>query len=78
MQCQKCGSGLYSFDSEIAIHLPGPKGSKKPHVFLFPMIAVCPECGLSEFMLGRSELQQLGIGCEEKKHKPAKHRGMWC
>jgi hypothetical protein len=42
--------------SEIAIHLPGLSTS---HVFLFPQVVVCMDCGLVEFVIPEAELPRL-------------------
>jgi len=58
--CPHCASdSLAEFPSEIAIHFPGPEGYKKPHVFAFPTLLICRECGYTEFILTSSELQQI-------------------
>ena len=47
MACRSCGSDNQGeFLSEIAIHLPG---LNKPHVFIFPDLLVCFNCGKPEF-----------------------------
>ena len=58
--CKRCGlDSLTELSSETAIHFPGPEGYKKPHVFAFPTLLICSECGFTEFMLTPSELEQI-------------------
>lgn len=57
MSCKSCKSENQSeLATEIAIHLPG---LSTPHVFIFPMIAVCLDCGFTEFSIPETELQLL-------------------
>jgi hypothetical protein len=49
--------------TEIAIHLPG---LSTPHLFLFPTLLVCLDCGFTEFSIPETELPRL-----EKKHSSA-------
>jgi len=57
MACRVCTSeNQSSFATEIAIHLPG---LSTPHVFLFPKIVVCMNCGFAEFLIPETELQRL-------------------
>jgi hypothetical protein len=57
MSCRVCGSKNQSrFATEIAIHLPGPS---TPHVFLFPRIVICLDCGFTEFSISETELPRL-------------------
>jgi hypothetical protein len=57
MSCRVCSSeNQSSFDTEIAIHLPGLSTA---HVFLFPNLLVCLNCGLAEFVVPETELRRL-------------------
>ena len=57
MSCRVCTSENQSrFPTEIAIH---PPGLSTPHLFLFPIIVVCLDCGFTEFSIPETELQQL-------------------
>ena len=61
MACKACGSELQEkFRSEIAIHL---KQLSKPHVFVFPIILVCLNCGKAQiaddFVMPERELRSL-------------------
>lgn len=38
------------------MHLPG---LSTPHVFLFPKVVVCLDCGFTEFSIPETELRQL-------------------
>jgi hypothetical protein len=51
-----------TFNGEIAIHFPGLKGLDKPIVWTFPKLAVCLECGFTEFTVPERELRVLVKG----------------
>jgi hypothetical protein len=60
MSCNSCKSENQSnFNGEIAIHIPGLKGLDKPIVWVFPKLAVCLDCGLTEFVIRDTELRVL-------------------
>ena len=60
LSCKECLSENQSlFSTEIAIHLPG---LSTPHVFLFPKVVVCMDCGLTEFAIPETELCVLRVG----------------
>jgi hypothetical protein len=57
MSCKSCQSqSQREFNGEIAIHFPGLKGLDKPIVWTFPKLAVCLECGFTEFTVPEREL----------------------
>jgi hypothetical protein len=57
MSCRVCASENQSgFPTEIAIHLAG---LSTPHVFLFPQVVVCMDCGFTEFSIPKTELPRL-------------------
>ena len=61
--CRSCQSANKStFNGEIAIHFTGLEGLDKPIVWVFPQIMVCTNCGLSEFIVPKRELQVLVQG----------------
>ena len=58
--CKSCaGLNLKTFNSEVAIHFPGLNGLNKPIVWVFPKIAVCLNCGFTEFLVPEGELRVL-------------------
>jgi hypothetical protein len=60
MYCKSCGSdSARTFPAEIAIHFPGRKGLDKPHVWLFPTLVVCLNCGHTEFPIPEQTLRLL-------------------
>jgi hypothetical protein len=60
MRCKSCGSEhVGNFPAEIAIHFSGLKNIDKPHVFIFPAIIVCLDCGIAEFTVSEKELRLL-------------------
>jgi len=60
MHCVKCGSDhLSEFSSEVAIHFSGRENRGKPHVFLFPAVLVCLDCGFSDFGIAEPELGRI-------------------
>jgi hypothetical protein len=64
MSCRVCASENQSgFPAEIAIHLPGVT---TPHVFLFPQVVVCMDCGFTEFSIPETELPRVA-----KQNSPA-------
>ena len=57
MSCRVCGSQRQTrLKAETAIHLPN---LNSPHVFLFPFLLVCFDCGFTEFSIDETELQSL-------------------
>ena len=63
MPCISCGSeDLGKFAGEIAIHFSGLKNINKPHVFVFPELVVCLNCGFAEFAVPETELRPLTKG----------------
>lgn len=57
LSCRRCASeNQRRLSTEIAIHLPG---LSTPHVFLFPAILVCLNCGFTEFVISERELPLL-------------------
>lgn len=63
--CKSCGSGnLGNFRTEIAIHFPGRKNLSKRHVFVFPDLLACFDCGIAELTVPEAELRQLAEGRE--------------
>jgi ribosomal protein L37E len=74
MTCRECGvDNVHEFRSEIAIHFPDPNGYKHPHVFVFPLLLVCSDCGFTEFALDEQVLRQIHEGPARPKGIP--HRG---
>jgi hypothetical protein len=47
------------FNSEMAVHLPFSMHTSRTHVFLFPKICVCLNCGSAEFVVPKVELHRL-------------------
>jgi hypothetical protein len=57
VSCRVCASERQrEFPTEIAIHLAG---LSTPHVFLFPLVVVCTDCGFTEFSISETELPRL-------------------
>jgi len=60
MSCKACAStNQVEFPTEIAIHVPGRKNLGKPHVFVFPKVLLCLDCGFSQFTALETELRVL-------------------
>jgi hypothetical protein len=58
--CSSCGSAnLSKYDAEIAVHLPYLKNSARPHIFLFPKLLICLNCGFTGFAVAETELRAL-------------------
>ena len=65
MKCRNCSSENQSaFNSEIAIHFSGLKGLNKPIVWMYPKLAICLKCGLTEFTVPEGETRVLREGTE--------------
>jgi len=60
MACEVCGSANETkFGAEVNIHFPGPMNLDEPGFFVFPTLAVCLECGFTQFTLPEHELRLL-------------------
>jgi len=60
MACEACGSANDpEFSTEINIHFPGPMSLDEPGFFVFPKLAVCLDCGFTQFTLPERELCML-------------------
>jgi hypothetical protein len=60
MPCNSCGStnqGKYL--AEVDIHFPGLRNAGKRPVLVFPELVVCLDCGKTEFMVPKAELDIL-------------------
>jgi hypothetical protein len=63
MACKRCATDNQStFNGEVAIHFPGLKGLDKPIVWTFPKLAICLDCGFTEFTVPKSETWVLREG----------------
>ena len=47
------------FPAEVAIHFKGLEDLKKPIVWVFPELSVCPVCGAAKFTVPEAELRLL-------------------
>jgi len=63
MRCKSCGSVRGGkFTAEMGIHFPGLMNIDKPVVWVFPVLVVCLDCGISKFAIPKSELGLLAKG----------------
>jgi hypothetical protein len=63
MSCTVCTSAnQMEFPTEMAIHFSGKKNQDKPHVFAFPKLLVCLDCGFSRCTVPETELLVLREG----------------
>jgi hypothetical protein len=63
MACAHCNSAKQvEFASEIAFHFSGRENLNKPHVFVFPKILVCLDCGFSGCVVAEMDLRFLREG----------------
>jgi hypothetical protein len=63
MSCKSCQSqNQHNFASEVAIHFPRLKGLDKSIVWTFPKLAICLECGFTEFTVPKRETRVLREG----------------
>jgi hypothetical protein len=53
-----------NFTGEIAIHFPRLANVFRPHIFVFPELVVCLNCGMAEFAIPDKELHQLVRGAK--------------
>jgi hypothetical protein len=57
MSCKVCGSNNQSIiPAEIALHV---SGLNTPHVFVFPNVIACLNCGVTECLLFETERKLL-------------------
>jgi hypothetical protein len=57
MRCVACQSDRQNdFPSEIALRFSGREDLEKQHVFLYPKVVVCLDCGWSGFAVTEAEL----------------------
>ena len=60
LHCAACGSqNLGPFKAEIAVHFSGLENLDKPHLYIFPKLVVCLDCGIAQFMVSKAELRLL-------------------
>jgi hypothetical protein len=60
MTCKSCSAyNLQSFSTEIAIHFPHLENLDRRHIFIFPKISICLNCGHAEFEVPEDELRVL-------------------
>jgi hypothetical protein len=65
MTCRSCRTqNVKEFAAEINIHFPAQEGLDKPTVLVFPLLAVCLDCGFINFTLPATKLSQLGGGVQ--------------
>jgi hypothetical protein len=60
MACNSCGSiNQEKYLAEVGIHFPGLRNAGNCPVFVFPELLVCLDCGKTEFMVPKPELEIL-------------------
>jgi hypothetical protein len=63
MSCHPCpfcrSVNQREFTAEVNIHFPGMKGLDIPTVWVFPRLAVCMDCGKTQFTISDTELSRL-------------------
>ena len=60
MRCKSCQStSQVELPAEIAIHFQGRQNLNTPHVFVFPDIAICLDCGSTKFTVPEAELRSI-------------------
>jgi hypothetical protein len=63
MACKRCFSEEQgTFNGEVAVHFPGLQGLDKSIVLVFPKLAVCLDCGFTEFTVPERETLVLREG----------------
>lgn len=69
--CTRCSSeNTRTYTTEMAIHFPGLSGINIPHVFAFPEILVCMDCGTTEFTMPAVKLQELNTRTPAEERRP--------
>lgn len=58
------------FTAEIAFHIPGLNNLDEPHLFVFPEILVCMNCGNAEFTVPKSQLRMLANETPLRRDRP--------
>ena len=60
MSCKSCQpNSQVELPAEIAIHFPGFESLNTPHVFVFPDIVICVDCGSTNFTVPEADLQSI-------------------
>jgi hypothetical protein len=60
LPCNSCGSiNQGKYPGEVDIHFPGLINAGKSPVLVFPELVVCLDCGKTEFMVPKAELDIL-------------------
>ena len=60
MVCKLCGADHRNdFGAEIVIHAPEPLGLNQAALMVFPRLAICSQCGFTEFVIAQDELRLL-------------------
>ena len=63
MSCRSCASNKQTqLGSELMIHFSGIKNLDKPHVWVFPKLLICLDCGFTECVVPAEELSLLREG----------------
>jgi len=59
-QCPACSSpDLVEFIAEISLHFAGLARLNKGHIYVFPMVAVCLDCGTLQGTLSANDVQRI-------------------
>jgi hypothetical protein len=58
MGCPSCQSSNQSeYPVEMAIHFPGRENLCRSHLFIFPTVLICLDCGFSRFITPETDLR---------------------
>jgi len=58
--CSACSSSnLAEFIAEIGLHIRGLARLNRGHIFVFPTVALCLDCGLLQAILSADDLQRI-------------------
>ena len=61
MPCRVCGSDdIKEMNSEIALHFPHQ--IEEPHIFIFPVVTICVNCGFASFSVPKADLSLMKKG----------------
>jgi len=60
MPCTSCKSvNQRKFATEMGIHFIGLENLDRPTVWILPLLSVCLDCGLAEFVIPDAQLSEL-------------------
>jgi len=72
MACKKCASGAQQdFAGELSVVFPGIERLNLSPVYICQNIFVCLDCGFTELVIPKSELDRLRVGMAQPRSQTA-------